>query len=751
MSSDSQSSEVELEGTIERFTFRNPDSGWAVLKLAEEATGKTVTVVGPMAELKEGQRLRLRGERDTHPKFGEQVKVETFEAVAPSTAAGIEAYLASGLVKGIGPATAEKIVQKFGDETLRVIEDDPEQLRAIRGLGPRKIEELSDAVKAQKDLQNVLVFLRAHGLGAGLAARIVKRYGANASALVQANPYRLADDVIGVGFRIADRLAGQLGIEPMAEERLDAALEYVLGQAAREGHCYLPEEVLVRRTGELIACPEEALTARLPELASAGRVARQLPPGPVLLHDDPSPVVYPTALVEAEDGVARALDALVQSDADPLPVEPESAVRWFAQVSGMELADQQRDAIVRALRERVSVITGGPGVGKTTIVRAIVQILAQKGLKLSLAAPTGRAAKRLEESTGHHASTLHRLLEFTPGAGRFARDRANPLDGDMLVVDEASMLDVQLAFSLLQAVPPTMTLVLVGDQNQLPSVGPGNVLADVLASGRVPATALTRIFRQQNDSDIVRVAHGLLAGDLPRSGAEDGDFFFVEADDVRRARALLRELIGARIPKRFGMDPLRDVQVLCPMYRGEVGADALNRDLQDLLNPGQVEVERAGKRYRVGDKLMQIRNDYDREVWNGDVGQLTYIDANAAKLYVRFPEREHEYGFEELGDLIPAYAISVHRAQGSEYPAVVVPVSTDHFLMLRRSLLYTAITRGKRLVVLVGSRRALEMATQNNDDGQRWSGLCERLRDLVRHDGVHPRRADDGAAAAGEP
>lgn len=751
MSSDSQSSEVELEGTIERFTFRNPDSGWAVLKLAEEATGKTVTVVGPMAELKEGQRLRLRGERDTHPKFGEQVKVETFEAVAPSTAAGIEAYLASGLVKGIGPATAEKIVQKFGDETLRVIEDDPEQLRAIRGLGPRKIEELSDAVKAQKDLQNVLVFLRAHGLGAGLAARIVKRYGANASALVQANPYRLADDVIGVGFRIADRLAGQLGIEPMAEERLDAALEYVLGQAAREGHCYLPEEVLVRRTSELIACPEEALTARLPELASAGRVARQLPPGPVLLHDDPSPVVYPTALVEAEDGVARALDALVQSDADPLPVEPESAVRWFAQVSGMELADQQRDAIVRALRERVSVITGGPGVGKTTIVRAIVQILAQKGLKLSLAAPTGRAAKRLEESTGHHASTLHRLLEFTPGAGRFARDRANPLDGDMLVVDEASMLDVQLAFSLLQAVPPTMTLVLVGDQNQLPSVGPGNVLADVLASGRVPATALTRIFRQQNDSDIVRVAHGLLAGDLPRSGAEDGDFFFVEADDVRRARALLRELIGARIPKRFGMDPLRDVQVLCPMYRGEVGADALNRDLQDLLNPGQVEVERAGKRYRVGDKLMQIRNDYDREVWNGDVGQLTYIDANAAKLYVRFPEREHEYGFEELGDLIPAYAISVHRAQGSEYPAVVVPVSTDHFLMLRRSLLYTAITRGKRLVVLVGSRRALEMATQNNDDGQRWSGLCERLRDLVRHDGVHPRRADDGAAAAGEP
>ena len=529
-------------------------------------------------------------------------------------------------------------------------------------------------------------------------------------------------------------------------------MEFVLGQGAREGHCYLPEEVLVRRTAELIACDEEVIARRLPEFALSGRVARQLPPGPVLLHDDPQPVVYPAALVTAEDGTARALDALVKSKQAALPVQPESAVRWFAQVSGMELAEQQQDAIVRALRERVSVITGGPGVGKTTIVRALVQILGQKQLQLSLAAPTGRAAKRLEESTGHHASTLHRLLEFTPGANRFARDENNPLEGHMLVVDEASMLDVQLAHSLLRAVPPTMTLVLVGDQNQLPSVGPGNVLADVIASGRVVATALNRIFRQQNDSDIVRNAHGMLTGEIPTNGGDDGDFFFVEASDTRRARALLRELIGSRIPRKFGLDPLRDVQVLCPMYRGEVGADALNRDLQDLLNPGQIEVERSGKRYRIGDKVMQIRNDYDREVWNGDVGQLTYIDTNAAKLYVRFPEREHQYGFEELGDLIPAYAISVHRSQGSEYPAVVMPVTTDHFLMLRRSLLYTAITRGKKLVVLVGSRRALEMAVRNNDDGRRWSGLCERLRDLVRHDGVHPTAAepsDEGASEEG--
>ena len=747
MSMPEEHADVTVEGTIERFTFRNPDSGWAVLRMTEDHSGKVFTAVGPMAELKEGQRLRITGQRDVHPKFGEQVKVGSFEAVAPSTRAGIEAYLASGLVRGVGPATAAKIVSEFGEDTLRVIEHEPERLRRVRGLGQKRIGELCAAVRSQRDLQNVLVFLRAHGLGAGLAARIVRRYGGNASALVQANPYRLADDVIGVGFRTADRLATQMGIEPGAPERLDAALEHALAQAARYGHCFVPESALVERTAQLIGVEAAAVAARLPQLARTGRIARQLPPGPALLHDDPEPVVYPAALAAAEDGVARAVHRLLAQQRGALPVRPAAAVAWFSQVSGMTLAESQAHAVERALGEPVSVITGGPGVGKTTVVRALVQILAQKHLRLLLAAPTGRAAKRLEESTGHHASTLHRLLEFTPGANRFARDAENPLEGDMLVVDEASMLDVQLAQALLQAVPSRMSVVLVGDQNQLPSVGPGNVLADVLASGRVVATSLTRIFRQQNDSDIVRVAHGMLAGQVPTS-SDGGDFYFVEAETSARARALLRELVGSRIPRRFGLDPLRDVQVLCPMYRGEVGADALNRDLQDLLNPGQIEVERAGKRYRVGDKVMQIRNDYDREVWNGDVGRLTYIDGAAAKVWVRFPEREHEYGFEELGDLLPAYAISVHRSQGSEYPAVVVPVTTDHFLLLKRSLLYTAITRGKRLVVLVGSTKALEMAVRNDDDGRRWSGLRERLRHM--RSGADDTGAEaDGAEADG--
>lgn len=731
---------VTVQGVIERFTFRNPDTDWAVVKLVDEASGQPLTVVGSMAQLREGQRLKINGMRSVHPRFGVQVKADAFEAIAPNTEDGIEAYLASGLVRGIGPGTARKIVAAFGVDTLRVIEEEPARLRQVRGLGERRVEELGQAVRAQKDLQNVLVFLRSHGLGPALAARIVRRYGARASALIQANPFRLADDRIGIGFRTADRLAGQMGIAPTAPERLDAALEFVLGQAAKEGHCYLPEAELVQRTAELLSLAEEELSVRVPELARAGRVARQMPPGPVLLHDDPRPIVYPIALAVAEDGVARSLDRLLQSKRR-MPVRADAAIEWFEQTSATTLPDGQREALRKCLGEPVTVVTGGPGVGKTTIVRALVKILEQKQLRPLLAAPTGRAAKRMEEATGRPASTIHRLLEFTPGAGRFARNAEKPLEGDVLVVDEASMLDIQIAHALLQALPDTMSLVLVGDRNQLPSVGAGNVLDDVVQSGRVPTVALTRVFRQQSGSQIVRVAHDMLAGVVPTKGGDGGegsDFYFVEARNGAHARSLIRELVTQRIPKRFGLDPQRDIQILCPMYRGEVGADALNRDLQDLLNPGQIEVERSGKRFRVGDKVMQVRNDYDRDVWNGDVGRITHIDSGAAKVFLRFLEAEHEYRFEELDDLVPAYAISVHRSQGSEYPAVVVPVTTDHFLMLRRSVVYTAITRGKRLVVVVGSTKAMEMAVANADDGQRYSGLRDRLRTLLRGDGVVP-------------
>ncbi|MBX3465167.1 MAG: ATP-dependent RecD-like DNA helicase [Planctomycetes bacterium] len=735
--------DVERVGTIERFTFRNPDTGWAVVKLCSESDGGTFVAVGEMAQLAEGQRLRVFGKETSHPRFGLQVHVSAFEPLAPSTTEGIEAYLASGLVKGIGPATAKNIVAAFGADTLRVIEHEPDRLEQVRRLGPQKRQELRDAVLAQKDLQNVLVFLRAHGLGAGLASRIVKRYGAKASALIQANPYRLADEVLGIGFRTADRLAGQMGMAPDADERLDAGLEFCLRQASKEGHTFLPEDVLLQRGSELLGCRAEELTERIRSLAAAGRVVRQLPPGPALLHDHPTPIVYPRQLAVAEDGIARALHQLVVGNQAKLPIQAEAAVSWFEQTSGMQLPTGQKEALRRALAEPVSVITGGPGVGKTTIVQALARILARKQLRLLLAAPTGRAARRLEEAAGHAASTLHRLLEFTPGMGRFQRDAERPLEGDMLVVDEASMLDVPLAYSLLRAVPPGMHLVLVGDRNQLPSVGPGNVLADILASGLVASTALTRIFRQQQGSKIVQVAHGLLQGTVPDATNDDGDFYFVEAESSAQTHAIVLELVTRRIPQRFALDALRDVQVLCPMYRGEAGADALNRDLQDAMNPGQIVVERAGRRFRVGDKVMQARNDYDREVWNGDVGRIVHIDKGAATALVRFPDREHRYRFEELADLLPAYAISVHRSQGSEYPAVVVPVVTDHFLMLRRSVLYTAITRARKLVVLVGSRKALEMAVRNTGESHRHSALAQRLQDLLRADHTATSRRHD--------
>ncbi len=735
--------EVTVTGTIERFTFRNPESGFAVVRIAPEGPGGLVTAVGQMAQLAEGQMVKVTGVRSEHPRFGPQIEARTVEAIAPSTTAGIEAYLASSLVKGIGPATAQKIVARFGTDTLRIIEEEPAKLRAIKGLGEKKIAELRGAVQAQKDVQDVLVFLRQNGLGPGLATRIVKRYGKNASALIQANPYRLADEVIGIGFRIADRLAGQMGIAPEAPERLQAAMVFTLQNAAKEGHCFLPEDELIARTAELLQIDRVRVEAEVPALAQTGQVVRQLPPGPVLLHDDPRPIVYPSTLHRAEAGLASALHALLLDRTRRIQVDAPRAVAWFEQRSGMQLPDGQRDALRRALAEGVSVITGGPGVGKTTIVRALAEILARANLTLLLAAPTGRAAKRLEEATGKAAATLHRLLEFVPNLGRFQRGPDLPLEGHMLVVDEASMLDVQLAYHLLRAVPPTMALVLVGDRNQLPSVGPGAVLADIIASGRVAVTALTQIFRQQQGSDIVRVAHAILRGEVPEGGGEGSDFYFVQARDGAHARLLVRELITQRIPRAFGLHPIDDIQVLCPMYRGDAGADSLNRDLQDVLNPAQLEVERGGRTYRVGDKVLQIKNDYDRGVFNGDTGRIASIDTRGARLHVSFPEGSQEYRFEELDQLVPAYAISVHRSQGSEYPAVVIPVLTEHFLMLKRNLLYTGVTRGKRLVVLVGTPKALEMAVRNSDDARRNSALAERLRDQIRGDGVHPERAGE--------
>jgi exodeoxyribonuclease V alpha subunit len=719
--------ELYLEGVVERVTYESAESSFRVLRLSTDE-GEAVTVVGTFPRVAPGARIRVRGSKVTDARHGEQIKALSITELLPTTLVGIRRYLGSGLIKGIGEGYANKIVDAFGLETLRVLDEEPERLALVPGLGKKRVETLIRGWHEQRAVREVMVFLQAHGASPALATRIYKRYGKHAINVVSRDPYRLSLDVWGVGFKTADRIAQELGVARDGPARVQAGVLQSMHDATDSGHTCVPASAVAARALALLELEGDDLERE----AKIGEAVRALAKGGYVVEEDvpgAESVVFLADLHAAERRFAARLLELARAPARPLS-GAERALAEFERRAKVSLAPEQRQAVERAAKSGVLVITGGPGVGKTTIVRAVLSVYEHAGLRVRLAAPTGRAAKRLSQSTDRDASTLHRLLEFEPKRAAFKRSQASPLEVDALVVDEASMIDLPMADAIAQAIVSGTRLVLVGDVDQLPSVGPGAVLRDVIQSGAVPTVRLTQIFRQAEQSLIVQNAHRINQGEAPiapPAGAA-ADFYLIDRRDPESAKETILELVASRIPKRFGHDPVRDIQVLTPMHRGAAGSMALNEAMQALLNPTGPSLTRAARLFRLGDKVMQLRNDYEREVWNGDVGIVSQVDEEEGVLFVRFDEeREIRYEAGELDELTLAYACSIHKSQGSEYPVVVLPLLTAHFVMLSRNLLYTAVTRGKRLVVLVYDPRALSLALAEDRRGERHTRLAARL------------------------
>ena len=718
-----------LAGTIQRISYRNDETGFCVLQVDVRGLREPTTIIGTAAAITEGEWLTATGYWKDHPTYGRQFSARFLRSSAPSSTEGIEKYLRSDMIRGIGRTYAHKLVEAFGDKVLDVIDTEAERLREVPGIGPKRAEQITSAWAEQKAVREIMVFLHEHGASTARAVRILKTYGNDAVEVLSSNPYRLARDIRGIGFKLADEIAMKLGISKTAMTRVRAGIGYALDEATKKGHCGLPVDELRPLAAELLKVPEGLVLTALEHELAEGVVVADTVAG--------TACAFLAQLHRAEREIADRLTSLA-TGAPPWPdFDVEQAIRRTGRQTGLSLAPQQYEAVRLALASKVTIVTGGPGVGKTTLIDTVLRILEATGIRLELYAPTGRAARRMTEATAMEARTIHRLLETDPATGRFKRDAANPLDCDLLVVDETSMVDVRLMRSLLAAVPDKAALLIVGDTDQLPSVGPGQVLADLIASDTVPVVRLTEVFRQAAQSRIVTNAHGINRGAIPdlRPPAGDTDFYFVRADEPEKTAERIVDLVKTRIPQRFGLDPLRDIQVLCPMNRGGAGARVLNVALQAALNPPRDrKVERFGQTFAPGDKVMQTVNDYRKDVYNGDTGTVTEVNTDDEQLTARFHGAEHVYAFGELDDLVLAYAATIHKSQGSEYPAVIVPVLTQHYTMLQRNLLYTAVTRGKRLVVLVGQKKAVAIAVRNVTGRRRWSKLNEWLQDFAdRH------------------
>ena len=724
---------TELTGQIERVTFYNEENGYAVLKMQVNGYTEPVTVVGCFAKPAVGEVLKMQGEWTSHPRFGEQFKATAAETVTPSTTGGIERFLSSGLIKGIGPAVAARIVEHFGDDTLRVLDEESYRLMEVNGVGPKTIEMIKASWVEQKEIREVIVFLQSYGVATGYALRAWKQYGILTLQVLKENPYRLATDIYGIGFLTADKIASSLGFATDSPVRVRAGILHVLTNFVSDGSVYVPVDELIKAAAELLGISAELAEEGVEQARLAEEIAVEWFKND---KDEDDLAVYLPAFHYAEEHSAKKLLELISTPYNRQYVDADTAVSWAESELDIKFADAQRETVKAAINSQIMVITGGPGTGKTTLIRAILKLREANGYTVFLAAPTGRAAKRMSEATGHEAKTIHRLLEYI-GTGKengdFLRNEKNPLECDLLIVDEASMIDQILFYHLLQALPSKASLILVGDVNQLPSVGAGNVLADIIESGVCHVAELSEIFRQSQESRIIVNAHRINNGKMPLVDEDYAaglkDFYIIQQDDPEKTLDTIRTLVTEKIPQRFNFNPLTDVQVLTPMHKGSAGTIKLNEELQKLLNKtGGASVQKMGRTFREGDKVMQLKNNYDKDVYNGDIGVVYSVNGEAEQMIVKMDNGLVSYDFGELDELVHAYAISIHKSQGSEYPAVIIPFLTQHYVMLQRNLLYTAVTRGKKLVIIVGSPKAIAMAVHNDKTGKRWTRLAERLK-----------------------